>query len=210
MFAKHKHLNITKTYYNISSNKIKQTTRLRNMKKGKMEILRKIREKKDVFYKGKSQDSLFSYTPYWPKIEKWDIIDTIKEIVDMADMEFEINKLEDLWNDREKYTSHSSEPKEMQEMYDTFKKLLIEKIEELRALNDKGEEMWKIADWLVEKNMLVQDENGYTPILKIKKQTPKAYLVITKMQLNTTTKEHEEWIPKSQIEERIPVLKEGK
>jgi CRISPR/Cas system-associated exonuclease Cas4 (RecB family) len=178
------------------------------MTKDRMAILNQIREKKDVFFKGKNQKKLFTYTPYWGKVEKWKIIETIEEIVDLTDLDFNIEKLKELWEDRQ--WNKEEKNKKMQEMYNEFKKLLGEKVEELRSPERDGKEMWKIADWLAEKNMLVQDEDGYTPVLEIKKETPKAYLVKTKMQLNTTTKDHEEWIPKSQIEKRIPVLEQEK
>jgi hypothetical protein len=176
-------------------------------KNPRMEILKELREKKEIFFKGKHQDSLFTYPSYWPKVEKWELIDTIEEIVDITQINFNIGKLKELWEKRQ--WNKEDENKKMQEMYNKFKNLLMKKIEELRTPRTPekhGEQMWRLTKWFVKKNMLVREENGYTPILEVKKETPKAFLVISKMQLNTTTKEQEVWIPKSQIEEKLPIL----
>jgi hypothetical protein len=99
---------------------------------------------------------------------------------------------------------------------------------EQQTKNAKGDgsraiEAWKLPSWLIQKNALSADEKGYVHIYKIERETSKAYLVqlikdytpsLAKAILGGGVEwaKHtsKEWIPKSQIEERIPVLSQEK
>jgi len=171
----------------------------------RIEKLKALNEKKDTFFMGRNHEKLFVYTPYWGKIEKKRIIKKMKQIMNIVELNFPFAKFLELWENRQ--WNQEEKNKEMQQLYNKFRHLLVEKINELQTPDNKGKQMWKIASWLVKKKMLFRDKKGYTPI-EVKRETEKAYFVKTKMQLKTTTKNHKIWIPKSQIEEKLDLLKE--